>query len=145
MKRTPSSANTEPTDRSMPPVMMTKPSPIENRPNSPTRLAVLREVDRRQEARIEDGDHGGDHQDQDEEAEVLLEHCLSPISVLQCCAADGEPHHVLLAELRARSRKPLIRPSCITAMRSLTPITSSMSLEIIRMATPASASPRIIS
>ena len=33
-----------------------------------------------------------------------------------------------------------MRPSCITAMRSLTPMTSSMSLEIIRMATPASAS-----
>jgi len=29
-------------------------------------------------------------------------------------------------------------------MRSLTPITSSMSLEIIRMATPASAGPRMI-
>ena len=40
---------------------------------------------------------------------------------------------------------PLIAPSCITAMRSLTPITSSMSLEIISTATPASASARIIS
>src|SRR5690349_24688452 len=41
MKITPSSAKTEPIDRSMPPVMMTKPSPIENMPNRPIRLAVL--------------------------------------------------------------------------------------------------------
>ena len=39
----------------------------------------------------------------------------------------------------------LMLPSCMTAMRSLTPMTSSMSLEIIRMATPASASRRSIS
>ena len=32
MKTTPSSAKTEPIDRSMPPVMITKPSPIENSP-----------------------------------------------------------------------------------------------------------------
>ncbi|KUM26477.1 hypothetical protein AU467_21305 [Mesorhizobium loti] len=41
------------------------------------------------------------------------------------------------------SRMPEIRPSCMTAMRSETPITSSISLEIISTATPASASDRI--
>ena len=35
-----------------------------------------------------------------------------------------------------------MRPSCITAMRSHTPMTSSMSDEIIRIATPESASAR---
>ena len=38
---TPSSAIIEPTDSSMPPVMMTKPWAIENMPNRPIRLAVL--------------------------------------------------------------------------------------------------------
>ena len=38
---TPSSAMIEPTDSSMPPVMITKPWPIENIPKRPTRLAVL--------------------------------------------------------------------------------------------------------
>ena len=32
MKMTPSKANIEPTDSSMPPVMITKPTPMENRP-----------------------------------------------------------------------------------------------------------------
>ena len=43
----------------------------------------------------------------------------------------------MLAELAA-IKKSEIAPSCMTAMRSLTPMTSSMSLEIIRIATPAS-------
>src|SRR6266851_1018628 len=38
---TPNRANIEPIARSMPPVMMTKPSPIENSPNRPIRFAVL--------------------------------------------------------------------------------------------------------
>src|SRR6185312_11505072 len=41
MKMTPSSASIEPTERSMPLVMMTKPWPMEIRPNRPTRLAVF--------------------------------------------------------------------------------------------------------
>src|SRR4051812_42679022 len=41
MKIAPRRAKTEPTDSSMPPVMMTNPSPMENRPKSPMRLAVL--------------------------------------------------------------------------------------------------------
>ena len=40
-KRTPRSAMTDPTERSMPPVMMTNPWPIANMPNNPTRLAVF--------------------------------------------------------------------------------------------------------
>src|SRR6266550_1081436 len=42
-----------------------------------------------------------------------------------------------------RSSTPVRRPSCITATRSLTPRISSMSLLIIMIATPLSASPRI--
>ena len=61
----------EPTDSSMPPVMMTKAWPIAKMPNRPTRLAVLDEVDRRQEARVDDGDDRADHQDQHEQPEVL--------------------------------------------------------------------------
>jgi len=41
MNRTPSSAIIEPTESSMPPVMITKAWAIENSPNSPTRFAVL--------------------------------------------------------------------------------------------------------
>ena len=40
-KSTPSSAITEPTESSMPPVMMTKPWPMAKRPKRPTRFAVL--------------------------------------------------------------------------------------------------------
>src|SRR5215216_5553437 len=39
--RTPSSANTEPTERSMPPVMMTTPRPILNMPYVPTSRAMF--------------------------------------------------------------------------------------------------------
>src|SRR5262245_34051551 len=41
MKIVPRSAISDPTDSSMPPVMMTKASPIEKRPNRPTWFAVL--------------------------------------------------------------------------------------------------------
>ena len=74
MKTTPSRAMTEPTDSSMPPVMMTKPSPIENRPNRPTRLAVLARLIGEQEARIDERDDGADDEDQDEQAEIFLQH-----------------------------------------------------------------------
>ncbi len=40
-KITPNKAKIDPTERSMPPVMMTKPWPIANRPNSPIRFAVF--------------------------------------------------------------------------------------------------------
>ena len=42
VKMTPISANIEPTDSSMPPVMMTKAMPIENTPNRPIRMPVTR-------------------------------------------------------------------------------------------------------
>src|SRR5689334_19548056 len=43
----------------------------------------------------------------------------------------------------SRSRMPVNRPSCMTATRSLTPSTSSISLLIIIMATPSRAKLRI--
>ena len=132
---------TEPTESSMPPVMMTKASAIEKMPKSPIRLAGVGQVDRREEARIDERDGGADDDDEDEKAEILLEH-RRPFLVRP--VADGELQHV--ASLKSeRARKPLISPSCMTAMRSLTPITSSMSLEIIMMATPLSASSRMSS
>ena len=139
---TPSRANIEPIERSMPPVMMTMPSPIENRPNRPMRFAVLPRLigDRKRGFRMETT--SADHDDQQEQTEILLQH-RHGLRFLQVAPADGQPHHVLLAELgRARGSRA-IRPSRMTTMRSLTPITSSMSLEIMRTATPASASPRI--
>ena len=124
----------EPTDSSMPPVMMTKPSPIENRPNRPIRLAVLARL-------IGDRKRG-----------LMMATTLptttisrnSPRSFFSIDTASAScrsrcptASRITFSSLNSgRSRKPPIRPSCITAMRSLTPITSSMSLEIIRMATP---------
>ena len=45
MNITPSSANMEPIERSIPPVMITSPSPIENTPNRPIRFAMFEQVD----------------------------------------------------------------------------------------------------
>ncbi len=84
------------------------------------------EVDRRDEARVDEGDDRADHQDQDEEPEVLLLHRR----------LHGRPTaswSTACSEKSSRGSMPLIAPSCITAIRSLTPITSSMSLEIIRI------------
>ncbi len=58
----------------MPPVMMTKPSPMENRPKSPIRLAVLAMLmgERKRGLMIAvDGPH---HQDQNEKPQILLQH-----------------------------------------------------------------------
>src|SRR5262249_9182568 len=134
-----------------------------------------------EEARVEHCRDAADRQDEEEEAEILLQHgcpvtpgLLHMAGGLSHAAAsslssfpgmteekacnDGATcdrparHHsawptassrTLCSLNRPRSRKPLIRPSCMTAMRSETPMTSSMSLEIISTATPASASPRI--
>ena len=76
---TPSSAKIEPMDRSMPPVMMTKPSPIENSPKKADQICRVREVDGRDEARVHRRDRGADHEDQDEEAELLLQHGAAPL------------------------------------------------------------------
>jgi hypothetical protein len=73
MKSTPTSAITEPTDNSMPPVMMTKAWPIADRPKSPTRLEVLAMLTG---SRIENGHDRADSQDQDEKEEVFLIHAV---------------------------------------------------------------------
>ena len=105
MKITPSSANIEPTDSSMPPVMMTKPSPIENMPNRPIRLAVLTRLIGDRKRGLMMRDDGADDEDQDEEAEVLL-HASTRPPLAAVALADGEPQHVVLAELgRARGSR----------------------------------------
>ena len=109
----------EPTDSSMPPVMMTKAWPMENMPNRPIRLAVLAMLIGRQEARVDDRDHGADHQDQDEQTEVFLVHAHRPSSPLTPLSWRRLPTAScrMLSSLNSlRSRKPLIAPSCITAI-----------------------------
>src|SRR5262249_12584412 len=106
----------------------------------PDQVGGVRQVDRRQEARVDQGDGGADHQDKQEEAEILLEHRASQLIRLPTASC-----RTFCSLKRSRSRNPPIAPSHITAILSLTPITSSMSLEIIRMATPLSASARISS
>ena len=135
-KSTPRSAITEPTESSMPPVMITKPCPIANRPKRPTRFAVLARL-------IGDRKRG------------LISATMVPTTRISTrrprsffCMPQLPPtasSSTRSSENSGRSRVPAIRPSCITAMRSLTPITSSMSLDIISTATPASASPRRMS
>ena len=122
----------------MPPVMITKPWPIAKSPNSPMRFAVLARL-------IGDRKRG------------LIVATTVPTTRISTrrpksffCIAQSPPCPTASSSTRSsensgRSSVPLICPSCITAMRSLTPITSSMSLEIISTATPASASPRMIS
>ena len=67
----------EPTESSMPPVMMTKAWASENRPNRPIRLAVLDRLigDRKRGLMMRDG--GADDEDQEEEAQIFLQHCRS--------------------------------------------------------------------
>src|SRR6185503_5655675 len=93
-----------------------------------------------EEARIDEGDDRADHEDQDQEAEIFLVQ-----GTLTSTAWPTANWSTLCSLNWPRSRKPEIAPSCMTAIRSLTPITSSMSLEIIRIATPASVRRRSIS
>ena len=98
VKTTPISANIEPTESSMPPVMMTSPSPMLNRPNRPIRLAMLTRLTGDRKRGLIDAVIAADDQDQDEEAEVLLVHRPPPLK--RPLVADGELQHVVLAELR---------------------------------------------
>ena len=93
-----------------------------------------------EKARIDDRHDRADHQDQDEQAEIFLVHGRLVQTVWPTASCS-----TLCSLNSLRARKPEMRPSCITAIRSLTPITSSMSLEIIRIATPASESRRSMS
>ena len=71
---TPSSAMIEPTDSSMPPVMMTKPWPMREDAEQADEIGGVGEVDRRQEARVDERDDRADDEDQDEETQVFLQH-----------------------------------------------------------------------
>ena len=84
----------------MPPVMMTMPSPIENRPNRPMRFAVLPRLIGDRKRGFSDGDDQPDDDDQHEQPEILLQH-RHGLGFLQVAPPDGQPHHVLLAEIGA--------------------------------------------
>ena len=71
---TPSSAIIEPTDSSMPPVMMTKPCADREQAEEADQVGDVREVDRREELRVDGRGDGADHEDQHEQAEILLKH-----------------------------------------------------------------------
>ena len=136
---TPSSAIIEPTDSSMPPVMMTKAWPIANRPNRPIRLAVLaRLIGDRKRGLMNGHDAPTTRISRSRPRSFFSMTSRPPPRCRSRCPTASRSTFSSLNS--SRSRKPAIRPSCITAMRSLTPITSSMSLEIISTATPASAS-----
>ena len=107
MKMTPSRANIEPIARSMPPVMMTKPSPIENRPNRPIRLAVLPRLigDRKRGFRM--ATTSAHHDDQQEEAEILLQHVTASASCRSCRPTASR---ITFSSLNSgASRKPAMR------------------------------------
>src|SRR6478735_9127936 len=95
------------------------------------------EIDRRQEARVHEVHDAADHDDQQEQAEVFLHH--DDTASASWRSRRPTASRITFSSLNSlRARKPAIRPSRMTAMRSLTPITSSMSLEIISTATPES-------
>ena len=70
----------EPTDSSMPPVMITKAWPMAKMPNSPTRLAVFPKLIAERKERIYHRHHRAHHEDQDEKAYVFLEHDARPLN-----------------------------------------------------------------
>ena len=102
----------------------------------PDEIGGIRQIDRRDEARVEERHHGADDDDEQEKPEIFLQHHAA-----LCSGPRATASRITFSSLNwSRFSVPLIAPSCITTMRSLTPITSSMSEEIIKMATPASAS-----
>src|SRR5262245_19307409 len=95
MKIVPRSAIIEPTDSSMPPVMITKASPIANRPNSPTWFAVLdRLAGSRKRGLISATAAPTTMMRTRRPRSFLYTRC--PLTV---ALADGEFQHILLAEL----------------------------------------------
>ena len=93
---TPSSAQIDPTDRSMPPVMITMPTPMLKMPYMPTsratfwRLATLRNCGLA-------GDHGAQHDEQQENADIFSGHVEVPPA-----SRDGQPHDRLGRAVGAR-------------------------------------------
>ena len=131
-KMTPSSAITDPIDSSMPAVTMTKASAIENSPNRPIRLAVLARL-------IGDRNRG---LTMATIAPTVTTSVARPISFfcIVCSFYSTASRRMFSSVSSVRLRIPVIRPRHITATRSEMPITSSMSDEIIRIATPCPAS-----
>ena len=82
----------------MPPVMITKPWPMAKSPKRPTRFAVLARLIGDRNRGLMQRDDRADHQDQDQEPEVLLLH-RRPSAV-----PDRELEHPVLGELRALER-----------------------------------------
>src|SRR5262249_23627503 len=59
----------------------------------PDQVRRVAEIDRRQEAGIEDGHDQADHQDQHQEPEILLQH-LYGLRFLEIASTDRQPHDV---------------------------------------------------
>src|SRR5262245_5040790 len=97
MKITPSSAKIDPTERSMPPVMMTNPSPSENRPNRPIRLAVLARLSGDRKRGFKNATTAPTTRISRNRPRSFFNIVLISIQSL----ADGELQHIALAELVA--------------------------------------------
>ena len=97
-------------------------------------IGHVEQVHQRQEGRIDRARDGGNHHQQQAQAEFFLDHGLAASTVSSAWPIASR--NTLYSLNCGRSSTPLTLPSCITATRSETPMTSSMSEEIITIATP---------
>ena len=116
---TPTSAITEPTESSMPPVMMTKAWPIAKMPNRPTRLEVFEILIGSRKRGLMIATTTPTTMIRMKKAEIFLVHALTPFRAGCLPTASSNTFSSLNW---SRSSMPQIRPSCMTAMRSETPI-----------------------
>ncbi len=123
MNTTPSSANIEPTDRSMPPVMITKPFADAEDAEQADQVGHVEQVHARKEQRIEQRRDAADHDQQRRQAEFLLAPSRRRLRFERL--ADRQAQHVVFAELRrARAcRRSRLRasPRCGPRRRSPPP------------------------
>src|SRR4030095_7004778 len=92
-----------------------------------TRVSNVRGAE---ELRIQQGNDDTKRNKQRQNTQLFSHQATASLMIASC--VQPEP-----------SRMPVTRPSCMTATRSLLPSISSMSLLIIRMATPSAARRRI--
>ena len=156
----PQKASSEPTDRSMPAVRMTKVMPIASRPEIDTCRSTLSRlmVDRKRGSAMAKTDHQHDEEDQRREAAPAgrtsrrslrraRRRCGSALAVIAVVpqAARGAARVIrrirrLLASPRRGANSPVRRPSHRVTMRSLSASTSGSSEEITITAMPSRAS-----
>src|SRR5450631_2304556 len=93
---TPSNAKTDPIDRSIPPVMITRPSPSEKIPNRPIRLAVLARLTGDRKRGLISATTAPTTRIRMRRPRSFLN-----MAVPNSWSADSKLHHVMLAELIA--------------------------------------------